>query len=181
MDPMEIRIKRLVLREYCREELKQVHAFDLDLMVCAFVEWGPNTMAQSIRFLDGRVAEQFVKRRETWTPAISMDSVMIGSIALMGGKSELLQAPGDAEVGYVLRAESWGLGLATKAATALVHCASSVLGFTRVLATCRPKNSGSVRVLEKSGLQQVDYLQGHKLIAGQTRDSLPFATCVSSG
>ncbi|MDO5744154.1 MAG: GNAT family N-acetyltransferase [Micrococcaceae bacterium] len=178
---MEICTTRLVLREYRMDDLERVHAFASDPAVCSFVEWGPNTEAQSIGFLEGCVAEQGREPRETWTLAITKDSVVIGSIALMGGQSELFQAPGDAEIGYVLRAESWGQGLATEAASALVHLAGSVLGFTRVLATCRPENTGSVRVLEKSGLQQVDYLYGHKIINGQAHDSLLFATSVPKG
>lgn len=178
---MEISTRRLVLREYRMEDLEQVHAFASDPAVCSFVEWGPNTMAQSIGFLDGCMAEQRVEPRDTWTLAITMDSVVIGSIALMGGESELRRAPGDVEIGYVLRAESWGRGLATEAASALVHGASSALGFTRVLATCRPQNAGSVRVLEKIGLQRVGYLHGHKQIDGQARDSLLFATSGPEG
>ncbi|GAA5226760.1 GNAT family N-acetyltransferase [Paeniglutamicibacter antarcticus] len=178
---MEICTKRLVLREYCTGDLEQVHAFAADPVVCSFVEWGPNNRAQSAAFLDGCTAEQFVEPRDTWTLAITMGGVVIGSIALMGGESELLQAPGDVEIGYVLRVESWGRGFAMESASALVQSASSALGFTRVLATCRPENAGSVRVLEKSDLQQVDYLHGHKRIDGQARDSLLFATSVPVG
>ena len=45
----------------------------------------------------------------------------------------------------------------------------------------RKKNTGSVRVLEKIGMQQVDYLREHKRIDGQAQDSLVFARLLRVG
>lgn len=99
----------------------------------------------------------------------------------MTGESELVQVPGEAELGYVLHRDAWGHGYAAEAAGALVAWAGTRLGITRVLATCRPENTGSVRVLEKIGMKQVDYLRDHKRVDGKTRDSLVFAVPLPSG
>ncbi|MFL4475466.1 GNAT family N-acetyltransferase [Paeniglutamicibacter sp. MACA_103] len=172
---MEISTKRLVLREFSLDDLDAVHAFAADPQVCAFLEWGPNTPEDTAGFLRQCEAEQGVRPRETHTLAVTRDSTPIGSIALMRAESDLVREPGEAEIGYVLRADAWGNGYAAEAATAMLELAWHGLGISRVLATCRPENLASVRVLEKVGMRCVDYLHGHKLIDGVARDSLLFA------
>lgn len=64
--------------------------------------------------------------------------------------------PGDIELGYRLRPEVWGRGLATEGARILVRRAFTELDVTRVVATTMTVNTGSRRVLEKAGLRHVD-------------------------
>ncbi len=175
MGSMEISTRRLLLREYGPADLDAVHAFASDPVVCAFAEWGPNTLQETAAFLEECAAAQVAVPRETWTLAVALGVSVIGSVALMTGESDLAHGPHEAEIGYVLRRDAWGNGYAAEAADALLAWAGAHLGITRVVATCRPENTGSVRVLEKIGLRQVDYLRGHKRIDGQARDSLVFA------
>ena len=177
---MEIITERLRLREFTSADVGSVHEFASDPRVCAFVEWGPNALADSAAFISDCLTEQSVHPRTTWTLAVIQDARVIGSIALMYGTSDLLEHPSDAEIGFVLRAESWGQGYITEAATALAAEAGGKLGITRLLATCRPDNFGSVRVLEKLGLRRIGYLSGHKLIDGVARDSVVFARSLAS-
>lgn len=187
MEHMEITTKRLLLREYESADLDAVHAFASDPAVCSMVEWGPNTVAQSAEFLAACAAEAAAEPRETLTLAITLDGEVIGSIALMRGVSEglstgtsdgvpdLLPGRETAELGYVLRADSWGRGYTTEAAAAMLEFAARQWGTRRVVATCRPENFGSIRVLEKSGLRRIALLPGHTMIDGVARDSLLFA------
>jgi [ribosomal protein S5]-alanine N-acetyltransferase len=48
---MQLHTKRLLLREYRIGDLDAVHAFASDQRVAEFVEWGPNTMAETKKFL----------------------------------------------------------------------------------------------------------------------------------
>lgn len=173
---MEIATKRLVLREFTAVDLDAVHAYAADPAVCAMVEWGPNTREETAAFLRQCRDERLARPRVTVTLAVTLDSVVIGSVALMAAGSDLVRGPGEAEIGYVLRADAWGHGYAAEAAAAVLELARNACGTTRVLATCRPENLASVRVLEKIGMHQIDYLQGHKLIEGEARDSVVFAS-----
>ncbi|MDQ0096254.1 GNAT family N-acetyltransferase [Paeniglutamicibacter psychrophenolicus] len=178
---MEISTRRLLLREYGPGDLDAVHAFASDPVVCAFAEWGPNTPQDTAAFLEECAVEQVAVPRKTWTFAIVWGGSVIGSVALMTGKSDLVHEPGEAELGYVLHRNAWGNGYAAETAEALLAWAGGHLGITRVVATCRPENTGSVRVLEKIGMQQVDHLHEHKRIDGKTRDSLVFAGLLPVG
>lgn len=178
---MEPSTKHLVLREFTAEDLGAVHAYAADPAVCAFVEWGPNTIEETEAFLRRCGAESHVQPRETVTLAVTCNSMVIGSIALMLAASDLVRGPCEAEMGYVLRADRWGMGYAAEAAVAVLELARDVCGLSRVLATCRPENLASVRVLQKIGMHQIDYLRGHKHIEGEARDSVVFARCFPAG
>ena len=57
----------------------------------------------------------------------------------------------DVEVGYRLARESWGRGIATEAASALVAYGFRDAGLSRLVAVAYPDNRASRRVLEKVG------------------------------
>ncbi|GAA1498145.1 GNAT family N-acetyltransferase [Paeniglutamicibacter kerguelensis] len=172
---MQISTERLELREYAEADHDAVHAFASDPEVCRFVEWGPNTPGDTRVFLRACLDEQITDPRQTYTLAITVGGWVIGSIALMLGDSELAPGRGSAELGYVLGTGDWGSGYASEAAVAMLDFARGTLGLERVVATCRPENTGSIRVLEKSGLRRAGLLPGHKVIDGVARDSLLFA------
>ncbi len=56
------------------------------------------------------------------------------------------------EVGWVIRADRWGEGLATEAAAASIADAFDRVGLERVLSWTLPDNLASRRVMEKCGL-----------------------------
>ncbi|MGM9490785.1 GNAT family N-acetyltransferase [Ideonella sp. YS5] len=60
----------------------------------------------------------------------------------------------EVELKYALRRESWGRGLASEAAAAMLGYAGSVLGIRRVIATTAPDNVASHRVLLKAGMRR---------------------------
>jgi RimJ/RimL family protein N-acetyltransferase len=62
--------------------------------------------------------------------------------------------PGVLELGFLLRPQFWGQGLATEAAHAAVKHAFEVLGARAIFASHHPENSASRRVLEKLGFRQ---------------------------
>jgi RimJ/RimL family protein N-acetyltransferase len=63
--------------------------------------------------------------------------------------------PDEVEVGYRYRRSAWGRGVATEAATPLVRIALADPATTAIVAYALAGNGGSLRVLEKLGLQRV--------------------------
>ncbi|GAB3260210.1 GNAT family N-acetyltransferase [Chitinimonas naiadis] len=61
----------------------------------------------------------------------------------------------DVDIGYALLPLYWGHGYVHEAAAAVLRYASLELGLKRVVATTRPDNQASVKVLEKLGLRLV--------------------------
>lgn len=63
--------------------------------------------------------------------------------------------PDQAELGYRLRRGAWGKGYATEGSLALIARGFTEFGVNRVYAETMVVNTGSRRVMEKSGLRQV--------------------------
>jgi RimJ/RimL family protein N-acetyltransferase len=61
----------------------------------------------------------------------------------------------DLELGYRLRRDCWGQGLATEASQALVPLAFDEPGIERVVSSALLDNRASWRVMEKCGLQRI--------------------------
>jgi RimJ/RimL family protein N-acetyltransferase len=63
--------------------------------------------------------------------------------------------PGEVELGYRLRKSAWGKGYGTEASRALVRKGFTELGVRRVVAFTMTVNTGSRKVMEKTGLSYV--------------------------
>lgn len=59
----------------------------------------------------------------------------------------------EVDLGYRLRQEYWGRGLATEASAACVKFGFEELGLDKIVAFVEPENVGSSRVLDKLGFQ----------------------------
>ncbi|MET3176745.1 UNVERIFIED_ORG: ribosomal-protein-alanine N-acetyltransferase [Arthrobacter sp. UYCu721] len=137
--------------------------------IAEFVEWGPNTTADTQNFLETCVSAQIDPERANFTLAITVphrDPIGSVGLSLRGGKGE---------IGYVIAADCWGRGYATEAAQSLLRFGLEELGLSEITATCRPENTASARVLEKIGMCRSGLRKADKLIRGQWRDSLVFA------
>ena len=83
-----------------------------------------------------------------WTLIQGSDA--IGSIDL-----SLIQ-DGSAELGFLLRPDHWGLGLASEAVGAVAAHGLNDLGLTRLAAAVQAQNRAAARVLEKNGFARVE-------------------------
>ena len=79
----------------------------------------------------------------------------VGICGLM--KRDYLDA---ADIGFAFLPAYWGKGYAYEAATAILNFAKADLGLKRILATTRPDNIASQKLLEKLGLR-FERLMGH--------------------
>lgn len=170
---MELRTKRLVLREYEADDFAAVHAFASDRQIAEFVEWGPNTPADTRDFLSTCLSAQEDSQRAKFTLAITVPGGdPVGSIGLS-------VTNGQGELGYVVAPSHQGQGYATEAAESLLQFGIDELGLLEIRATCRPENVASARVLRKIGMTHTGLRKADKLIRGQWRDSLVFS--ISTG
>jgi RimJ/RimL family protein N-acetyltransferase len=84
--------------------------------------------------------------------------------------------PGTLELGYWLRADQTGQGLATEAAAALTQAAFAQLGAQRIEIRCDPRNLRSARVPERLGFRMEKVLIADTLTpAGELRDTMVWA------
>jgi ribosomal-protein-alanine N-acetyltransferase len=83
-----------------------------------------------------------------WT--LLEDGEAVGSVDL-----SLIEG-GSAELGFLLRRDRWGAGLATEAAAAAIGFGLGMLGLTQLAAAVQRDNRAAAWVLEKNGFKMVE-------------------------
>jgi ribosomal-protein-alanine N-acetyltransferase len=171
---MELRTARLFLRPFRAADHAQVHAFAGDPEVVRWMDWGPNTPAETSVFLDIALRSEAETPRRSWKFAVvrSSDEAVIGSAELHIESHEHRRG----SMGYLIAPAAQGQGYATEAAQAVLDFGHTEGGLHRISATCDPENVGSARVLEKIGMRREGHLHDHYLIRGEWRDRLLYAS-----
>jgi len=76
-----------------------------------------------------------------------------------------------AELGYILRRDHWGRGLAHEALVALLDHAFGALGLHRLEADVDPRNAASIRLVERLGFKLEGHMRERYFVAGDIQDS----------
>ena len=74
--------KRITLREFNREDFEEVHQYGGDPEVVKYMPWGPNTRAETRRFIERNIQAQVVKPRTSIELAITIDGRVIGGCGI---------------------------------------------------------------------------------------------------
>lgn len=103
-----------------------------------------------------------------WGICVSATSEVIGTCTLLGVSMDHRRA----EVGFALRRNAWGRGLATEALQTLIDFAFQTLDLHRLEADADPDNERSLAVLERQGFRREGYLRERWHHLGQVRDTV---------
>lgn len=100
----------------------------------------------------GYVVQGFkAKSRYVFAIILKDRNELIGEISLHLNPEKTV-----AELGYWVGEPFWGQGLATEATRKVLGFGFETLAVTKIYATCRVQNLGSIKVLERSGLRNVN-------------------------
>lgn len=122
----------------------------------------PENIEQTQAIVEQWISENKQENNQTFTFSITFQEKFIGLIALNLGKEKYRNA----EVWYKLRKEFWNKGFATEALKKVINFGFDELKLHRITAGCAVGNTGSVRVLEKTGMT----------LEGRKRQHLPLKT-----
>jgi len=168
-----IRTARLLLREFDRRDLDDVHEYAADAAVARFMDWGPNTPEQTVEFMGRKLEEQARWPRDEVTLAVEhvADARVIGSIRLAVSDRENLAG----DFGYSLNSAYWRRGFATEASAALIDVGFKTLGLHRIWAECDVQNVASWGVMDKLRMRREAHVRDGKRIKGVWRDRYVYA------
>jgi RimJ/RimL family protein N-acetyltransferase len=151
---------RLSLSLVRETDIESLVALERDPEVMHFLNGGRPAIEEGVdegaSFLMPRGGED-----DVWAAVETRSGAFVGWFALRRVRE------GDGELGYRLRRDAWGRGLATEGATALVAMGFADRDFARIVATTMAVNRLSRRVLEKTGLTHV------RTVYPNWRDPLP--------
>ncbi len=112
-------------------------------------------------------------RRQTllkWGIARRTDDELIGTATLFNLNLDSHRA----EIGYCLDRAQWGKGYMNEALQALLAYAFEELALHRIEADVDPRNSASIRTVERLGFQQEGYLRERWQVNGEIQDTVFF-------
>ena len=155
---LPIRTARLNLREFAQSDFRAVYAYSSDARVTRYLFFGPRDEDGTAEYLEGLLASQRERPRTRFELAVEE----IESGRVIGACDLSLIERNVVDLGYMLGVESWGKGLATEIALALVDAAFFDLRADRVISTVDVNNGASIRVLEKIGMRWEAVFRKHR-------------------
>jgi len=164
-----IQTSRLSLRWISAKDVDDFYAIYSDPKVMRYWSTPPLPDRNAASSLVSEIHECF-KRRELlkWGIARLADDKLIGTVTLF--RPDLTHRR--VEVGYALARAHWGNGYMRETLKALLTYAFDVLAFHRIEADVDPRNTASIRTLERLGFQRERYLREGWQVTGEIQDSL---------
>lgn len=171
---IRIETSRLQLREYQLADCPAVHGYAADPRVVKYLWWGPNSPADTRRFVQGAMANRGRRPRLDFEFAVTLASsgTLIGGCSLNARNRPEYAA---AEIGYCFAPEAWGQRYGTEAVAALRDFGFREARLHRIFALVDPENTASRRLLERLGFRLEGHMHGDTLVREEWRDSLVYA------
>jgi len=160
-----LKTDRLILRPQEQSDASALFAILSDDRAMRF--WNRSTIAR-LAVVEELVREQqaAMAKRQCCYWTLIQDGQAIGSVDLS------LVESGSAELGFLIRPDRWGQGLASEAVGAVIAHAFDGLGLARLAAAVQAANRAAARVLEKNGFTRIETRP--VLLAGGMRRTCDF-------
>ena len=161
------------LRELKKSDWEDVHKYASQEIVCQTQPWGPNSVEETIEYVDQVLADERKVPRTRFTFAV----IHIGDDTMIGAGELTIKSFENktAEIGYIINPDYWGRGIATEVAEKLICFGFDKLALHRIYATCAPENISSRKVFEKTGLLFEGHMRETLWVKGKWRDSLLYS------
>lgn len=157
---VEIRTPRLLLRTARAGDLDDFHLILSDQQAMRYWSSLPHAAIEETRdWLDRMIA---IPPEEGEDFVIERDGRVIG-------KAGFYRFP---EIGFILRRDQWGQGVAREALRPVIERGFMVHGLARIEADVDPRNQGSLRLLEGLGFVRYGFAERTWLIGDQWCDSV---------
>ncbi|WP_062215211.1 GNAT family N-acetyltransferase [Streptomyces sp. NBRC 109706] len=143
---------RLTLRPFAEDDLDRLVELNSDPEVTRFINGGRPIPRTTLR---ARSLPRVTHIHPCWgTPGywVAEERATGEFLGWFEFRPLVDDSPAEVELGYRLRAASWGRGYATEGSLALIDKGFAELGVERVTANTMAVNARSRRVMEKSGL-----------------------------
>ena len=147
---------RLRLETYTDAHRDALNALNADPQVYRFLSGQPETLVETQAVIE-RVKARWAEVGYSWWALMDRASgELVGAGCLQNLRREMAPLPDPGcplEIGWRLRRDCWGRGLATEAAVAIADFAFDARGADELLAVCIPENTASSGVMARIGMQ----------------------------
>jgi RimJ/RimL family protein N-acetyltransferase len=170
----ELRTPRLCLRRFRESDAEALAGYRSDPAVARYQGWDAPYPVEEARAFVTTMATADVDVPGDWLQiavALVVDGSLVGDCAFASQAEETRIV----EIGFTVAREHQGRGYAREAVSLLLHYLFGDLGKHRVTASCDPRNTPSVRVLEAVGMRREGHLVESMWSKGAWTDDLLFA------
>ena len=170
----ELRTEHLILRRYCPEDAEQLYQrLGTDPSMYQYSGWNPYATPEMAQETVRRFIESY-DDEHSYSWVMDVDDILAGTIGAYDYKDDQIEA------GFSV-VRSWqGRGFATEALKKVLEYLTENEGISCVTAWCAAENTGSKRVLEKSGMQLVRTEKGGLRVGDRVYDKLFYEYRVKS-
>ena len=143
--------QRLILREFAKADVDNLVDLDSDPEVTRYINGGkPTSREYIIEQVMPRIMKYYstLDRQGIWAAIGKESGAFMGWFHLRPNR----QNAAETELGYRLKQEYWGQGMATEGSIALIKKAFEELQVDIIVAIADPANKASRRVMGKVGL-----------------------------
>jgi len=148
---MQVRTKRLLVRDFVPDDWPPVHVFLCDPEVARHTWFANRTEEETRQWFDDCIFHNSKEPRSSHNCGIVLERGDV--IGWIGFGDPSRQGIGDLDFGYALRRDQWSQGYMTEALTATLRFCFEEAGAGSVFGECRPENPASARVMEKAGME----------------------------
>jgi RimJ/RimL family protein N-acetyltransferase len=172
MYPVTVTGIHLELREFTSDDVDAILAIYGDPQVTEHLSFSPRDKQQVTATI------QTVTKAATAQPRIeySVAAALIDTGQIIGFARLAVdtQHPGQSsgQLGFALRADTWGKGLGEETVTLLLKLGFEDLGLHRLWGARSPDNITSERLMTKLGMIEEGRIRDHIIIQGTWRDSI---------
>ncbi len=139
---------RLTVRQFTTADAAELHGICGDRRTMRYVGDGMVlSRPRCAEWIAESLADYATRGHGAWALHVADDESMAGYCGIVAARRRA-----DPEIIYALRPALWRRGLASELVPALLDHGFRTCGLQRLVATVRPENHASVRVLEKAGM-----------------------------
>ena len=146
---------RLLIREFVEEDAEAFFSFNGDSEVMRHTGEPPSTSVNQVRQMIRVYPDYRTHGYGRWAVVHKPDGLVVGFNGL-----KYLEDLCEVDLGYRLRVDYWGRGIATESSLEIVRYGFETLRLERIIGLVLPANTASIRVLEKVGMRydgMIDY------------------------
>lgn len=143
--------ERLDLRPHRVDDLDDLIVFHSDPEITRYIPWPVRTREQTLEALRVKLDRTVARAPGDWI-VLAIEERSTGTV--IGEVLIKRDADGQAEVGYVIRADRHGQGLATEAVVGILDAAQAAFGVTTFDAVVEAPNVASARLLTRLGFTE---------------------------
>ncbi len=150
---------RLRLEPFTESHLAGLNKMNSDPEVMRYLSAGRPETLEETRAIIGRVMRRWEELGYSWWALIERETgELVGAGAVQNLRRETTLVPDLAcplEIGWRLRRDRWGQGLAVEAARAMGDFAFKELNALELFAVCDPANTASANVMRRLGMHEL--------------------------